>query len=198
MPLAGFLGFPPFALECYSFGRLLVALRVVPEWEEDASATRADSRAHSRAPLRAWIAGSAALALSIPAMAGVNAWTVRGTRPMVDEIPGANAAFVAACAQNGIRSTAELLERIRRGDLDPRSALISPEILAQARLMEVRGLGARGVHALSAVGISTVAELAEADPRALFDRLAESGAVPAPAPTRAEVRIWVSGARAQG
>jgi len=51
MPLFGFLGFPPFALECYSFARVLVELELVPDWE----LSIADAGATPRRPTRALV-----------------------------------------------------------------------------------------------------------------------------------------------
>ena len=194
MPLAGFLGFPPFALECYSFGRVLVALRLVPEWEESPMADARSPHVARR------IAGAvAACALSIPVIRGVNELTVRATRSMVDEIPGVPHAFSAACERAGIGSTAELLAAARRGDRDALFDGVDGDdrraIFDAARLMEVRGLGARGIRLLSAAGVASVEALAKSDPDTLFDRLNRNAAGVSPPPTPAEVRVWVRGAR---
>jgi hypothetical protein len=198
MPIAGFLGFPPFALECYSFGRLLVAWRLVPEWE--------DARGGGeRTPhLARSVAGAcAALALAWPAVRGVNELTVRATRSMVDEIPGVPKSFSATCERAGIHSTAELVAAERRRVLGaPLDALFDGmadadrrRILDAARLMEVRGLGARGIRLLSSAGITSVSELARSDAETLLERMSRGDHALAPPPTPAEVRVWVDGAR---
>ena len=202
MPLAGFLGFPPFALECYSFARVLAALRLVPEWEagdhERAPIRVAPVRV---APVRAALGAVAALAFCIPAIAGVERLTVRSTLPMVDEIDGVSPAFADACRRDGIRTTGELLSEVRGRELDALSAEFGAEPVSRwlesARLMEVRGLGARGARWLASAGILTVGELARSEPDALQARLASTASGPAPSPSPAEVRTWVRGARSE-
>jgi hypothetical protein len=195
MPILGFLGFPPFALECYSFARVLVALRLVPEWE-DASTAR-DVRA--AAPMRATLGALAALAFCAPAIAGVERLTVRSTLPMVDEIAGVTPAFADACRRARIRTAGELVAASRDRRLDALASGFDPAQLAgwleQARLMEVRGLGARGARWLASAGITSAAELARTDPDGLIARLATRGSGPSPPPSASEVRTWVRGAR---
>lgn len=194
MPLAGFLGFPPFALECYSFARVLVALRLVPEWEE----ARAGA-ASVRNPRRESLGALAAAVFALPAILGLNAFTVRATRPTLDEIPGLSAALATEFERAGIHSPEDLLAAAAAGDgATPLAALEAPQrqrILDAARLMHVRGLGARGLRALSAAGIHSVEALARADPETLHERLLRSDTPTSPPPTAAEVRVWVRGAR---
>jgi Domain of unknown function (DUF4332) len=195
MPLAGFLGFPPFALECYSFGRVLVALQLVPDWEWQSP----DDGATARKSPRRLVGAVAALAFSVPAILGVEALTVRATRSMVDEIPGASASFVARCERAGIFSTRQLLAAERRSNRDRLFEGIESEerrrILEAARLMEVRGLGRRGVRLLAEAGVASVDDLARSDPSALYERLNRTDRDLSPPPTPAEVRVWVRGAR---
>lgn len=77
MPVLGFLGFPPFALECYTFSRFLVALGLVPEWELNLP-RRCVSRRRQN-----WWAIAAAVA-SVPAIFAVDHFLVRSTRPDLD------------------------------------------------------------------------------------------------------------------
>jgi hypothetical protein len=200
MPYLGFVGFPPFALECFTFARLLVALRLMPEWEldEPPSATRAVARQR--------IGAVCALALSIPAIVAVNVWTLRATAPRVAEIPDLPGEVVARLEAAGVASSARFLERAGDGslaalvhDVDP--ARVERWIQAAA-LMQVKGLGARGLSWLARARIETVSELARADPVQLAHELAqERGRNPRgvdPVPTLAELRVWVAGARAKG
>ena len=78
MPFAGFIGFPPFALECYTFARLLVAVGLVGEWDPTAP-----ERARSF-PARGAIAVVVGL-LCLPMIAGVDRWTVRSTALQPEE-----------------------------------------------------------------------------------------------------------------
>lgn len=199
MPFAGFLGFPPFALECYTFARLLVALEFVPEWECAAFELEPPLEV-PRSAKRALRASLAVVLFSIPAIAGVNRFTVRATLPLVAEIPGITDAAAAALGRAGIDTVPQWLAAEHAGssngvlaDLDPRHR---ERWLASARLMQVRGLGARGVRWLASAGVADVEELALADSQDLCERIARQGRGPSPDPTPAEVRVWVAGARA--
>ncbi len=200
MPYLGFVGFPPFALECFTFARLLVALRLVPEWELDQPPTA------SSAVARQNIGAVCALALSIPAIVAVNVWTLRATAPRVAEIPDMPADVAARLASAGVESSARFLERAGDGSLTALVGDVDPERVERwieaAALMQVKGLGARGLSWLALAGIESVGDLARADPaqlaRTLAQELHRRPRGVAPLPTLAELRVWVAGARAQG
>ena len=195
MPLAGFLGFPPFALECYAFARALVALGLLPEWELGLPA-------RERRPRRELAGAALALAASVPAVVGVNLWTLRATRPEVDEVAGIDAGAAARLRERGIATADELLRARERGALGELERELGPERLARAlehaRLMDLRGLGAPGARWLEAAGVASVDELARADERDLLARLdAARPSVELPPPRPAEVRVWLRAAREQ-
>lgn len=150
MPVLGFLGFPPFALECYSFARLCVAVGACPEWEPEL-----ERRPVSVGAMAGW-----ALAfglLSAPAAWLCDRYTVRGLR-------------------------------------------VEPEVRAalpagQRHLVDLKGLGLRGLAWLEAVGIDSPAELAAQDSRELMERFRVADALepplPGPVPYEREVRVWM-------
>jgi len=88
MPFAGFLGFPPFALECYTFARMLVAARLVPEWE-----AQRERRLTSARRQNAWALG--ALLICFPAIWGVERWTMRSTATTAVERESLDAAALS-------------------------------------------------------------------------------------------------------
>ena len=199
MPFAGFLGFPPFALECFTFARVLVALGLVPEWELDRA--RAAPVAAPPATTRRELAGLAsALLFAAPLVVGVNLWTLRATLPMVDEIVTLPAAHAARLRDAGIATSRELLA----ADADGRLAALSPGVsrderarwIEAARLMHTAGLGARGARWLAAAGVDSVESLARADAEDLLAGFAGRGdAIDLPPPRAAEVRVWIRAAR---
>ena len=146
----GFLGFPPFTLECYSFARLCVAVGACPEWEPEL-----ERRPSSRGRMAGW-----ALAfglLSSPAAWLCDRYTVRG-----------------------LRVDTEVLAALPEG---------------QRQLVELKGLGLRGLAWLEAAGIDAPAELAAQDSRELMQRLRRAAALeeppPGPVPYEREVRVWM-------
>lgn len=192
MPLAGFLGFPPFALECWTFSRVLVALRLVPEFEGDPAALPAPRRGLE-------LAGALiALAVCVPAARLVERETVHAYEPLVREIPGLPRAAAEALEARSIRTVARFVEI----DVDgaPELTAITPEqrakIRERARLMLCRGLGARGVRWLEAARVESVASLAAWEPEPLLQLILDVHAGPKPVPRLPEVAVWVRGARA--
>ncbi|TAH37361.1 MAG: DUF4332 domain-containing protein [Planctomycetota bacterium] len=182
MPVLGFLGFPPFALECYSFARFLVTARLVPEWESA-----------EPAPARGSVPGVlAAVALAAPVLWLTDTHTVRATIPWLRHVPGMPPETVRALEERGIHTAGDLVATLREG-----ASLSSAEAgwLPAAELMQLRGMGSRGWQWLEAAGVRSVAELAREDPAQLGTRM-RSLSGPPPCPSEAEVRVWVRGAQA--
>ena len=193
MPYLGFVGFVPFALGCHSAARALVVLGWIPEWEGE------PSPAHAVRPRRALAAAAFSLLFSAAAIAGMNRWTVRATRPWISDIPGMPAERAAELAGAGLSYPEELVAAAEAGDERAALAGASEEErrsrLAAARLMTVRGLGLRGLTWLANAGVHSVDSLASSDPAELEARIAATGRGLPPPPTPAEVRVWVRGAR---
>ncbi len=200
MPWLGFVGFLPFALACVSFARLVVVLGTVAEWDPSLPARPARSRA-------VLLGSACALAVSGPGLIGLNARTVRATTPCVAGIPGIDPRFVDCLERVGLGRVERWLSATAPG-AHPESARhagmcaigIAESSMASwsrcARLMQVRGLGSRGVGWLAVAGIEDVAALARADAETLVRRFTESSpaGLDGPVPSRAEVRVWIRGA----
>ncbi len=120
MPFAGFLGFPPFALECYSFARFLVFAKLIPEYDAALPGNLADARVRSKQRNWAWLAGLACL----PLIVGVDRLTVRSTAPSPAELQGCTEAEL------------ELISTARMG-LRGRAWLASIEVLTRKELAQL-------------------------------------------------------------
>jgi hypothetical protein len=98
MPVLGFLGFPPFALECYTFSRFLVALGWIPEWEPEMA-----RRCVSRRRQHSW--AIMAVLVSLPAILAVDQLLVRSTkanREDFSEVESFQLARVALMGERGV------------------------------------------------------------------------------------------------
>ena len=190
MPLPGFLGFPPFALEGYSFARLLVALRLMPEWELEA-APRGPVRAR---PAHAG-AAAAALLLAAPIVGQMQARTVRSLAVRTFELPAVDAEDARALREAGLARLEDLLAAEREEVVRAVGPDDAEALLRQARLADVRGLGVRGVEWLASVDVRSVEELARRQPDELVRALEQRGAGPQPRPTPAEARVWLRAAQ---
>jgi hypothetical protein len=186
MPLAGFLGFPPFAVECYVLVEFLAGARA--------------STAPRRRNALGWAGLAAAAATCIALFALLDRFTVNGLQPRVADL------------RDLAPEEASLLERagVDRLDLwDLRASAgaargvpgLSPEALGRwrqwAALASLRGMGTGNLRLLLEAGVSDMRTLAAQDPGDLGPRLraiqADRSWARQP-PTDAQVKIWVRGA----
>ena len=196
MPPLGFLGFPPFAVECYVLVNLLNLARGGRGWEEP-------DQGGSGAP-RCWAVAGVVIALlfNLAVYLGIDRWTVESYLDSLEEMDGVPAERVAALHRAGIIFPQELLaqtatpEEIRA--LAQHTGI--PEVRLQelrsaARLADLKGLGVVRQNELRRLGIPSVEALARETPEGLAARWQrESGAAPPPLP---RLRAWVLAARRQ-
>jgi predicted flap endonuclease-1-like 5' DNA nuclease len=194
MPPLGFLGFPPFALECYVLVNLLNAPRRGRMWETW------DGTGSGAPRWLAICATSVALVFNAFVYAGIETLTVKSVAPKLADIEGVSEAIASALGQSGVTTPPRLLRRTAtpedRATLARASGLGLETLTAvrqAALLVDLKGLGAANYNALRRLGIGTVEELARQDAGALFPRWHE--AVPRMQPTLSQVRLWVRAAR---
>ncbi len=83
MPLVGFLGFPPFAIECAEIYRLLVWHRLVP-----AFGCFADQKPYITKTLTKAVVAGLAMAFSLGVYVYVDRWTISSVTPRVERVEG--------------------------------------------------------------------------------------------------------------
>ena len=194
MPPLGFLGFPPFAVECYVLVNLLNTARRGRNWE-------VWDRTGGGVPR--WLAVSAivaALAFNGLVYAGIDAFTIKSVAPTLSDMEGIPVASLARLERVGVTTPPALLRRTETADrltvLATESGIARAELEAirdAAKLVDLNGLGAENYNALRQLGITRIEELAEQAPTLLFPRW--RAAVTMRPPTLALVRIWVRAAR---
>ncbi|MEO0650724.1 MAG: hypothetical protein AAFZ65_08600 [Planctomycetota bacterium] len=195
MPVLGFFGFPPFALECWSFCCLLVGTGLCPpidgEWEPRPARPR-------RELLGALVAG----VVSLPMMWATDVWVVRETRPQVEDVPSIDALLASDLRGLGVhdaRDVLPLLEADGPNPLDDLGPTVRHAIRDELELMRTAGLGRRGLTWLHAVGVRHPRELAELDWQAVIElSTSDAGASlrreHGPRPYGREVRYWIRAA----
>jgi hypothetical protein len=193
MPVAGFLGFPPFALECFAFWQALTLAGVaVPRSAAGAPAARRPRAAEPRGAVpvhrRVAVVG-AAVVLAAAAAWGMERRTITSTSPRLADLPGVPAAELERAGHDAFsvaRATpAELARTTGRSREEARTWV------RRARLATLRGIGAGNARALEAAGVASVEDLADAPPDSLVARL--EGVVRPPL-TPARARVWVRAA----
>jgi hypothetical protein len=199
MPLAGFLGFPPFAVACYLFIRCVGEWRGAPLWDFDPAAC---ARPASRRPLWA----RAALIVLMPSfwlveMAAMDRYTVWSQRPLVSKakvLPFVVRARLDAAGYQDLEDVA-MVRAAAREDLCELIQLPAGDcmlLFEVADLASLKGLGLEGLRLLHASGVRSVRELAAEQPDQLAERMTDAArSAGVRAPGRALVRLWVRAAR---
>jgi predicted flap endonuclease-1-like 5' DNA nuclease len=186
MPLLGFLGFPPFALQCAASWAALESL-----WKRAA-----------RAPTRRRALAVAATMLGAPFTAAVFEAADRITvdslyvpvRSLVSLPPGDRQALAAA----GLTSPERLLRALdtaeKRRSWAERTGISEPTIEAhreRVALVMHRGLGQARARQLATLGIETPRDLARWSPKALAQALRRQGVSPRDRFLERRARVWV-------
>ena len=172
MPVLGFLGFPPFALECYALVNFLSLLRGGRNWELAAPENR------ERHGMPAW--GVAASAVLVPLAMLVCLRAAAGKTVASVTLP-VDYCFRRELGEAGINA---LRQRNATGGnqflrLKERPPEIDAELYERMRqivtLGECKGMGIRNALALEALKITRLDELALENPADLARKLRELG-----------------------
>ncbi len=194
MPPLGFLGFPPFALECYVLVNLLNTVRRGRNWE---TLERTGPGTSRRLAVSAVVA---AMAFNVAVFAGIQTMTVRSVAPTLADMDGIAKETVEKLARSRVTTPPDLLRRTATAErlmaLAQETGLSRNDLVAlrqAARLVDLDGLGADNYNALRRLGIFRIEDLARQDPSALLPRW-RAVVVDWP-PTLAQVALWVRAAR---
>lgn len=201
MPLLGFGGFPILALGAFGFYSMVCHfLRGGRSWE-------VSGRQIVRAAARGRYAAAvfvALLASVLVHLATLQA-TARSRRPLLEELEGLSPQSIARLRSAGIPTPERLYRAIRAEGVASVAVRTSTETerleraYRHAALALHKGMGPQAAELLQAAGLSSVADLASADPRDLFDRLSRIARRQGrPPPRVAEVAVWVRAARISG
>ncbi|MGH7481086.1 MAG: DUF4332 domain-containing protein [Longimicrobiales bacterium] len=182
MPLLGFLGFAPFALDCFVVWQALVVARL--------AVPRLAVPGLRIAPRRVAVSLACALPFCALVLAGMERWTIASYRPRLSAIVGAGAGVALQRAELDAFSLAAARPR-RVAELTGADARQAARWIERARLATLRGIGTENARLLERVGIGSVEALAAARPGIVVARLRSAGCDPVPA----RVRVWVRAAR---
>ncbi|MBW2057654.1 MAG: DUF4332 domain-containing protein [Deltaproteobacteria bacterium] len=203
MPLLGFLGFPPFAVECYVIYNFISLFRHKRGWEQDSYMVNREKKVSRGLKLATACGIFLFYLLSTQA---IDRYTVRSTLATVEDFPGLTKEEREQLEGAGIHTADELVHRACSPDYYGRGSMrlgLSPDRLAElvgkARLIELKGLGVENFLLLEKVGVDSVESLARQDPDELYEMLLRAGRQESAArsPSRAEVKIWILAARSR-
>ncbi len=188
MPLLGFLGFPVFALECWSVFHLLACFGISTPEEPPARPVRLARKA---------VTAAAGVAFAVLVLAGMERCTLSSFTPQLAALPGLPPSAAFRLAAQG--ETPFDLAHESAGEVARRAGVPASEALPwveAARLVTLRGIGTANANRLARLGIVDLAALARQDPDTLASRLrGQDGADRLRRVTAAETRVWVSAAQ---
>ena len=197
MPLAGFLGFPPFAVECYVMYNFISLFRHHRGWEEDNYRLNQGKRVSFPVKVLSFLVG---LILCLSTFYAMDYTTVNSYWPDLRELPAIGPEVAGSLASLGIRTPKELLakagsEQGRRG-LAHKLKVLESEVTKWVHLAElsgVKGMGTVNANLLGKAGIEKISELAHSNPAVLYKKLVSSNHLSKSTliPREAIIRVWI-------
>ncbi len=192
MPLLGFLGFPPFALECVVFYRWLVYQRLAP-----ALGDYAEQRAEPRSPA----VRNLALMLACAGMLIIDRFEYLSTgsiTPVVEDAIAIESNTKAVLAARDVRYLTELQGWVGQRHWRALEGALSDEEYAHLeRVVSLylhEGIGVESGNALWRSGIHSLQALGQLDEHQIRARMAATADLPH-LPPAARVRVWLRRAK---
>ncbi len=188
MPLAGFLGFPPFALECYVLVQFIKGIM----------------RRAKTAAVR-WTCVGITCVASVSVFPLLDAYTVNSVHPLLEDLKDLAPQEARILEQAGIKRLD--LWVLRPGTRARESLALellgaTPEVVAKwrtwAAMATLKGMGTQNLRLMMEAGVFKLGDLANQEPQALAKKLGEIQQIKSWArqtPREAQVRLWVREAK---
>jgi hypothetical protein len=198
MPVLGFLGFPPFAIQVYVMYNFVSLFRSGRGWEESTYHLHLDRKTRR---LTIILTGILIASFYILVFKAIDLKTVDSFRVRLQDAYWIDPQYRKELPRVGIASLGDLISKTRDKNereelalrlLIPKETLI--HWIEQAQLVRLKGLGVENLHLLEKVKIYSVSELASEDPEKLYKRMKQS-IKGRSIPRKAKIRIWINAAR---
>jgi len=194
MPLLGFLGFPPFAVQAYVMYNLISLFRFGRGWEKSTYQLNPEKKTR---PLTTALTSILIVAFSILIFKAIDLKTVDSYYPRLQDAYWIEPEYQKELPRVGIATLDDLISKTKgkkeRDELALR-LLIPKEKLIQwvgkAQLVNVKGLGVENLRLLEGVGIHSISALAEQDSEKLYEKMTRNFTGKA-IPRKGKIRIWV-------
>ena len=190
MPLLGFFGFPVFALDCFVIYQSLVIAGVA------VSPSAVRGAAFKLRPARVIPAVLAAVVFCLAALLGMDHWNTDSLRPRLSGLWVMDAQEIRQLARTPYGDVFVLAAASPREVAEAAGAshATARTWVDAARLATFRGIGNENGRLLWEAGVTSVADLAAADPESLSAQLRKMASQSRVAATP-KVRVWVRAAR---
>ena len=198
MPVLGFLGFPPFAVQVYVMYNFISLFRFQRGWEELAYRLHPEKKTRS---LTVILTAILMASFSILIFRAIDFKTVDSFEAGLQDAYWIDLQYRKELPRVGIATLDDLIlktkdkqerEELALRLLVPKGRLIL--WIEKARLVQLKGMGIENLWLLEKVGVHSVSTLAIEDPEKLDTRMKQFFRE-GPIPKKAKIRIWIREAR---
>jgi len=198
MPCLGFLGFPPFAIECYVTYNFISLYRFKRGWEESSYPVSLEKKTRR---VTAILATLFIISFSILIFQAIDLHTVDSYEVRLSDAYWIDPKIRADMPKVGIANLDQLLLRTRskkeREELALRLLVPNEELnrwLEKTELVRLKGLGIKNLRLLEGVNIHSITALASEDPNPLHEWMTYVYSEDS-TPSKAKIRLWIREAR---
>jgi hypothetical protein len=198
MPVLGFLGFPPFAIQVYVMYNFISLFRFGRGWEESRYHLHLDRKTRL---LTIILTGILIVSFYILVFKAIDLKTVDSFKTRLQDAYWIDPQYRKELPKVGIVTLGDLISRTRDKNereelalrlLIPKETLI--HWIEKAQLVRLKGLGVENLHLLEKAGVNSVSELASEDPEQLYEKM-EQMVQGMSVPEKVKIRIWIKEAR---
>jgi hypothetical protein len=198
MPVLGFLGFPPFAVQAYVMYNFISLFRFGRGWEESDYQVRLKRKTRSFTKILTIIL---LLSFYVLIFKAIDSKTLGSYETRLKDAYWIDSKYQKELPKVGIAILDDLIIKTRikneREELALRLLISREELnywMEKARLVQLKGLGIENLKLLAGVDIHSISALADEDPEKLYAKIGQTFPGKAP-PRKAKIRIWVKEAR---
>jgi hypothetical protein len=198
MPVPGFLGFPPFAIQVYVMYNFISLFRFGRGWEESTYHLHSEKKTRS---LTIILAAIFIVSFTILIFRAIDLKTVDSYETRLQNAYWIEPQYRKELPRVGIATLDDLILKTRdkkeRDELALRLLIPKEKLIhwvEKARLVQLKGLGIENLLLLEKVGIHSVEALASEDPETLYKRIArvyQGRSIL----KKTKIRIWIKEAR---
>jgi len=200
MPVPGFLGFPPFAVQVYVMYHFISLFRSGRGWEESTYRLHPEKRARLLTKVLTVIL---MISFYVLVFKAIDDNTVDSFYPRLKDAYWIDPVKREELPRIGISTLDDLVaktEKKKEKDELALRLLVPTEELThwvdKARLAQLKGLGVENLKLLEGVEVHSVSALAGEDPEKLYARIGQVFPAIVP-PRKSKIRIWVGEAKKQ-
>lgn len=198
IPVLGFLGFPPFAVQAYAMYNFISLFRFGRGWEESTYCLHLEKKTR---PLTMILTAILIVSFSILIFSAIDLKTVDSYETRLQDAYWIEPQYRKELPRVGIASLDDLILKTRdkkeRDELALRLLVPKEKLIhwvEKAQLVQLKGLGIENLLLLEKVGVHSISALASEDPEKLYKRI-EQVFQGRPIPKKSKIRIWVKEAR---